>query len=103
MGPLNQCSGSYGINPKSAAHFVSPKVNEEEAPAACAIREVYEETGFDIAALIDETSFIERSISDQFTRLYIVKGKTVKGNKTKKNKTNKQTNQELKENKATKN
>lgn len=65
---------AQGFWAKASWGFPKGKVNEEEAPAACAIREVYEETGFDISALIDETSFIERSISDQFTRLYIVKG-----------------------------
>lgn len=65
---------AQGFWAKASWGFPKGKVNEEEAPAACAIREVYEETGFDIGGLIDETSFIERSISDQFTRLYIVKG-----------------------------
>lgn len=55
------------------AIFVSGKVNEEEDPAHCAIREVLEETGFDISNYISEDEWLESTINDQLARLYIVK------------------------------
>lgn len=57
---------------KSSWGFPKGKINETESPTNCAIREVVEETGFDISNLIDPNDFIESIVSDQFTRLYII-------------------------------
>lgn len=59
---------------KNSWGFPKGKVNENEDPVKCAIREVYEETGFDSGHLINENDFIEGQTSNfQYTRLYIVK------------------------------
>uniref|UniRef100_UPI00359023E9 m7GpppN-mRNA hydrolase-like n=1 Tax=Myxine glutinosa TaxID=7769 RepID=UPI00359023E9 len=54
--------------------FPKGKVNEEEAPVDCAVREVLEETGFDIRDRIDPSSRIELRVGGQCTRLYIITG-----------------------------
>lgn len=59
---------------KSSWGFPKGKVNKEEEPTHCAIREVLEETGFDISNLIDPNEFIESCINDQLVRLYIITG-----------------------------
>lgn len=59
---------------KSSWGFPKGKVNEDEEPEHCAIREVYEETGFDITDRLDPTNFLETVINDQMTRLYIIHG-----------------------------
>lgn len=59
---------------KSSWGFPKGKVNEEEPPARCAVREVFEETGFDISNLIDENTFIEITWNEQATRLYLIPG-----------------------------
>lgn len=54
--------------------FPKGKVNEGEESHQCAVREVREETGFDISALINENDFIETTFNEQLARLYIVPG-----------------------------
>ncbi|XP_032685608.1 m7GpppN-mRNA hydrolase isoform X1 [Odontomachus brunneus] len=54
--------------------FPKGKVNEDEEPLHCAVREVLEETGFDISNLIDKNEYIESAINDQVVRLYIISG-----------------------------
>lgn len=54
--------------------FPKGKVNEGEEPHICAAREVLEETGYDITALLNKSEYIERQIHDQVTRLYIIVG-----------------------------
>ncbi|XP_069138186.1 m7GpppN-mRNA hydrolase-like [Argopecten irradians] len=63
-----------GFWTKSSWGFPKGKVNEEESPHDCAVREVEEETGFDIVRLIDKNDFLENHFNDQLTRLYIVPG-----------------------------
>ncbi|KAL6262636.1 hypothetical protein P5V15_005429 [Pogonomyrmex californicus] len=59
---------------KNSWSFPKGKVNEDEEPFHCAIREVLEETGFDISNLIDKNEYIESVINDQVVRLYIISG-----------------------------
>ncbi|KYM79586.1 mRNA-decapping enzyme 2 [Atta colombica] len=59
---------------KNSWGFPKGKVNEDEEPFHCAIREVLEETGFDISNLIDKNEYIESTINDQTVRLYIISG-----------------------------
>lgn len=58
---------------KSSWGFPKGKVNEEEDPAHCAVREVLEETGFDISPYLDPNEYLESTINDQLVRLYIIK------------------------------
>ncbi|XP_038069154.1 m7GpppN-mRNA hydrolase-like [Patiria miniata] len=57
---------------KTSWGFPKGKVNQGESPKQCAIREVQEETGFDITGLINEEEFIEATFNDQLARLYVV-------------------------------
>jgi mRNA-decapping enzyme subunit 2 len=66
---------------KKGAHWSFPrgKINKDEKDLDCAIREVYEETGFDLrdAGLVKEESemkFIEVSMREQHMRLYVFRG-----------------------------
>lgn len=59
---------------KSSWGFPKGKVNEAEDPAHCAVREVYEETGFDITDYIDPDFFLESIINEQLVRLYVIQG-----------------------------
>ncbi|XP_035464279.2 m7GpppN-mRNA hydrolase isoform X1 [Scophthalmus maximus] len=63
-----------GYLAKSGWGFPKGKVNEDEAPHDCAVREVMEETGFDIKNRISKDRFIETKITDQVVRLYIIPG-----------------------------
>ncbi|KAL1490789.1 hypothetical protein ABEB36_013426 [Hypothenemus hampei] len=53
--------------------FPKGKVNEDEDPAHCAVREVLEETGFDISPYLKPDEYLESVINDQVVRLYIIK------------------------------
>ncbi|KAJ0175311.1 hypothetical protein K1T71_009452 [Dendrolimus kikuchii] len=57
---------------KASWGFPKGKVNEDEEPWKCAVREVLEETGFDISKLINKNEFIEAIIHEQIVRLYII-------------------------------
>jgi len=63
-----------GFWAKASWGFPKGKVNEEEPPHLCAVREVHEETGFDISEYIDEDEWIEQVINDQTVRLYLIPG-----------------------------
>lgn len=59
--------------------FPRGKINKDEKDLDCAIREVYEETGFDIreAGLVDDEEnmkFIEITMREQHMRLYVFRG-----------------------------
>lgn len=71
---LKNCLLVQSFFAKNSWSYPKGKVNENEDPVKCAIREVYEETGFDCSQLINEHAFIEGQTSNyQYTRLYIVK------------------------------
>ncbi|XP_019964891.1 m7GpppN-mRNA hydrolase isoform X1 [Paralichthys olivaceus] len=63
-----------GYLAKSGWGFPKGKVNEDEAPHDCAVREVMEETSFDIKNRICKDMYIEQKITDQLVRLYIIPG-----------------------------
>lgn len=54
--------------------FPKGKVNEAEEPVCCAIREVFEETGYDISSLVDKDNYIESRVMERTDRLYLVRG-----------------------------
>jgi len=63
-----------GWSQRASWTFPRGKINKDETEASCAIREVIEETGFDISALIDESAFIEVLLrGEQRNRFYIIK------------------------------
>ena len=54
--------------------FPKGKVNEEEPPHVCAVREVYEETGYDISQKINPKEYLSQVINDQTSWLYLIQG-----------------------------
>nr|NP_648805.2 decapping protein 2, isoform A [Drosophila melanogaster]AAF49579.4 decapping protein 2, isoform A [Drosophila melanogaster] len=69
----NHCLLVQSYFARNSWGFPKGKINENEDPAHCATREVYEETGFDITDLIDANDYIEAFINYQYTRLYVVR------------------------------
>ncbi|ODV93690.1 hypothetical protein PACTADRAFT_46118, partial [Pachysolen tannophilus NRRL Y-2460] len=53
--------------------FPRGKISKEEKDVDCAIREILEETGFDISDYIDEDEYIERTIKGKNYRIYLIK------------------------------
>ena len=49
-------------------------MNEEEPPHVCAVREVYEETGYDISQRINPNDYLSQVINDQTSWLYLIHG-----------------------------
>uniref|UniRef100_A0A673HPZ4 m7GpppN-mRNA hydrolase n=1 Tax=Sinocyclocheilus rhinocerous TaxID=307959 RepID=A0A673HPZ4_9TELE len=70
----DESTSHYGNGRYKKALFPKGKVNEDEAFHDCAVREVLEETGFDIRDRICQKTYIEQRISDQLVRLYIIPG-----------------------------
>ncbi|XP_026412985.1 mRNA-decapping enzyme subunit 2-like isoform X2 [Papaver somniferum] len=54
--------------------FPRGKKNKDEEDNTCAVREVLEETGFDISKLLKVDEYIEVTIGEQRVRLYIIAG-----------------------------
>lgn len=69
-----QCLLVQGYLARSSWGFPKGKVNEDEDPVDCAVREVLEETNFDIRSLIEPEHYIEYKVNEQLSRLYIVRG-----------------------------
>lgn len=72
---------------KKAANWSFPrgKINKDEPDLDCAVREVYEETGFDLKAegLVsaeEETKSIEVTMREQHMRLYVFRGVPMEAN-----------------------
>ena len=49
-------------------------MNEDEQPDVCAVREVFEETGFDIGDRIDAEQYLQTIINDQKVWLFLIPG-----------------------------
>eukprot|EP00743_Colponemidia_sp_Colp-15_P004646 GILK01005007.1.p1 GENE.GILK01005007.1~~GILK01005007.1.p1 ORF type:complete len:491 (-),score=54.17 GILK01005007.1:172-1644(-) len=58
----------------SSWSFPRGKINKDEGEVACAIREMWEETGLDVSTLILEREFIERNFGEQKVKLFVVPG-----------------------------
>lgn len=54
--------------------FPRGKKNKDEEDHMCAIREVQEETGFDVSKLLNQDEYIEEIFGQQRVRLYIIAG-----------------------------
>ncbi|KAJ9684604.1 hypothetical protein PVL29_016865 [Vitis rotundifolia] len=54
--------------------FPRGKKNKDEEDHMCAIREVKEETGFDVSKLLNQDEYIEEIFGQQRVRLYIIAG-----------------------------
>ncbi|KAI8923571.1 Dcp2, box A domain-containing protein, partial [Entophlyctis helioformis] len=63
-----------GWKSSAAWGFAKGKINKDEPEIECAVREVYEETGFDASPYIRQNEYIERTIQQQRIRLYIIAG-----------------------------
>ncbi|KAM9967346.1 hypothetical protein ACTFIW_001430 [Dictyostelium discoideum] len=62
----------YGSN--NSWGFPKGKVNKDEPDSDCAIREVFEETSFDISPYLNERHYIELNIKEHKIKLYIIAG-----------------------------
>ncbi|KAF8642360.1 hypothetical protein AX16_009629 [Volvariella volvacea WC 439] len=71
---LAQCVLVKGWKSSSGWGFPKGKINEDESPPNCAIREVLEETGYNLAGQINPEHVIEMTIKEQKISLYIVSG-----------------------------
>lgn len=61
-----------GFWAKASWGFPKGKVFEEETEAKCAMREVLEETGYDISNKLVDDDYLQININDQTIRLYII-------------------------------
>ncbi|CAL8470769.1 g10311 [Coccomyxa elongata] len=71
---MDKCLLVRGFKNSASWGFPKGKVAKDEADAACAIREVREETGLDISDMLVEEECIERHIKQQRSKLYIITG-----------------------------
>ncbi|KAJ6519808.1 Dcp2, box A domain-containing protein, partial [Mycena sanguinolenta] len=69
-----KCVLVKGWKSSSGWGFPKGKINEDEPAHCCAIREVLEETGYNLASQINKDDVIEMSIREQKISLYIVPG-----------------------------
>lgn len=69
---LDKCLVVRGFSSKSTWGFPKGKIAKDELPSECAVREVHEETGFDISALLRDGDFLQVENSQQPIRLYII-------------------------------
>lgn len=54
--------------------FPTGKINKDEADEDCAVREVLEETGFDVGSRLRGNDYIEIHMQEKRSRLYIIQG-----------------------------
>ncbi|CAD6942521.1 unnamed protein product [Tilletia controversa] len=71
-----KCLLVKGWKSSAAWGFPKGKINHSESTRDCAVREVYEETGFDCGDLLpsDSKDFLELTMREQKIRLYVVPG-----------------------------
>ncbi|KAK9468528.1 Dcp2, box A domain-containing protein [Lipomyces arxii] len=71
---MDQCILVKGWKSSAGWGFPKGKINQGENDSACAVREVVEETGYDVSALLKEEDYIELTMREQQVRLYIIVG-----------------------------
>ncbi|KAH9486943.1 mRNA decapping complex subunit 2 [Psilocybe cubensis] len=71
---MDKCVLVKGWKASSGWGFPKGKINEDEHPRDCAVREVLEETGYNLASQIDAGDFFEMSIKEQKICLFVVPG-----------------------------
>ncbi|KAI8377938.1 Dcp2, box A domain-containing protein [Radiomyces spectabilis] len=71
---LDKCLLVKGWSSKSGWGFPKGKINQNEEYDCCAIREVLEETGYDITDGLRKNDYIELTMREQRIRLYIIVG-----------------------------
>ncbi|KAJ3499960.1 hypothetical protein NLJ89_g9998 [Agrocybe chaxingu] len=73
--PMDKCVLVKGWKASSGWGFPKGKINETEPPHLCAIREVLEETGYNLAGQLDQdTPCLKIILHEQLIRLYVVAG-----------------------------
>ncbi|WVQ93571.1 hypothetical protein IAU59_000646 [Kwoniella sp. CBS 9459] len=70
----DKCLMVRGYKSNAGWSFPRGKINLEESEEACAIREVEEETGFDLSGLIDPADKIKTHINAQEVTMFIING-----------------------------
>ncbi|PPQ69638.1 hypothetical protein CVT26_001514 [Gymnopilus dilepis] len=71
---MDKCVLVKGWKASAGWGFPKGKINEVEPPPTCAIREVLEETGYNLAGQLNPNDVIELSIKEQKISLFIVSG-----------------------------
>ncbi|WBW73304.1 mRNA decapping complex catalytic subunit Dcp2 [Schizosaccharomyces osmophilus] len=69
---LQRCLLVKGWKASSGWGFPKGKIDKDESDVDCAVREVYEETGFDLTGHINSNEYIDMTIRGQNVRLYII-------------------------------
>lgn len=71
---MEKCLLVRGYKKHAGWGFPRGKLSANETDSQCAVREVIEETGYDIESKLKEEDFIELNIGDQATKLFIIPG-----------------------------
>jgi 8-oxo-dGTP pyrophosphatase MutT (NUDIX family) len=70
--PMQKCLLVRGYKEGSSWGFPRGKLSQNESDEECAIREVIEETGYDISSKLVKKHFIQLTIGNQATKLFII-------------------------------
>ncbi|KAK9319890.1 Dcp2, box A domain-containing protein [Lipomyces orientalis] len=71
---MDKCILVKGWKTSANWGFPKGKINQGESDEDCAVREVIEETGYDVSALLKKEDYIELTMREQQVRLYVVAG-----------------------------
>ncbi|KAK9249144.1 Dcp2, box A domain-containing protein [Lipomyces tetrasporus] len=71
---MDKCILVKGWKTSATWGFPKGKINQGESDEDCAVREVIEETGYDVSALLKKEDYIELTMREQQVRLYVVVG-----------------------------
>lgn len=69
---MEKCLLVRGFRKDAGWGFPRGKLSLNETDAQCAVREVLEETGYDISSKIQDEQYIDVQLGDQATRLFII-------------------------------